>query len=452
MLIDSHAHLFLPNYNGEVGDVIKRAKDAGVKYILVPATDVVTSAEAIKLAEEYDNIYTAVGVHPHDSKEWNDDWIAELKELAKNPKVVAIGEIGLDYFYDFSPRETQIIALRKQLDLALELGMPAIIHNREASEDIMKIFEDYKGSGLKAQFHCFAGTISEAKELIKQGHYVSFTGNITFKKSDDLREIAASLQIDNLLLETDSPFLTPVPHRGKRNEPAYVKIVAEKLAELQGLTYEDVVRSTYYNFYKLFGVGKKPDLSFTYKIGNSLYVNITNRCNADCVFCDRGGEAVVKGYNLKMPKSLEPDAKKFIEEIGDPKQYKEVVFCGFGEPTIRWDVVKEIAAYVKANGGRTRLNTNGHGNVINKKDITKDFPGLIDSVSISFNTTDPKQYAELMRVDEKMFYEMLDFAKKAKKYSRVIMTIVGLNEVDSRKAKEFVTEKMGVEFREREYF
>ncbi len=452
MLVDTHAHLFLPNYNGDVKEVIERAKESGVRYILVPATDVVTSAQAIKLAEEYENIYAAVGVHPHDSKEWDDAWLNELKTMAEHPKVVAIGEIGLDYFYDFSPREIQIKALRKQLDLALELNLPVIIHNREAGEDIMKIFNEYKGSGLKAQFHCFAGTKGEAKELIRQGHYVSFTGNITFKKSDDLRDIAASLQIDNLLLETDSPFLTPVPFRGKRNEPANVKIVAEKIAELQGLTYEDVIRSTYYNFYKLFGVGNKPELSFTYKIGESLYINITNRCNADCVFCDRGGEAVVKGYNLKMPRSKEPDASVFIKEIGDPRKYKEIVFCGFGEPTIRWDVVKEVASYVKKNGGKTRLNTNGHGNVINKKDITEEFPGLIDSVSISFNTTDPSQYARLMRVDEKMFYEMLDFTRKAKRYSKVIMTIVGLNEVDAKKAREFVADKMGVEFREREYF
>jgi len=452
MLTDSHAHLFLPNYNGDVSSVIGEAKSTGVKYILVPATDLVTSAQAIKLADEYEGIFAAVGVHPHDSKEWTDEWLNELKELARHPKVVAIGEIGLDYFYDFSPREIQIKALRKQLELALELNLPVIIHNREASDDVMKIFEEYKGSGLKAQFHCFAGTKSQAKELIKMGHYVSFTGNITFKKSDDLREIAASLQIDNILLETDSPFLTPVPHRGKRNEPAYVKIIAEKLAELQSLNYDDIVRATYYNFHKFFGVGKKPQLSFTYKIRDSLYINVTNRCNADCIFCDRGGEAVVKGYNLKMPKSLEPSAEEFIKEIGDPKKYKEIVFCGFGEPTIRWETVKKIARYVKEKGGKTRLNTNGHGNVINKKDITSEFPGLVDSVSISFNTTDPEQYAQLMRVDKRMFYEMIEFALKAKKYSRVIMTIVGLDEVDANKAKEYVTKELGVEFKEREYF
>jgi TatD DNase family protein len=452
MIVDSHAHLFLPNFNGEVEAVINRAKEKGVEYILVPGTDLITSAQAIELAEKYKGLYAAVGVHPHDTKNWEDEWLEELEKLAKHPKVVGIGEIGLDYYYDFSPREIQIDAFRKQLDLAVKLNLPVIIHNREASDDLMDIIREYKESGLRAQFHCFAGTKSDARELIELGHFISFAGNLTFKNADGLREIAASIQIDNMLLETDSPFLTPVPFRGKRNEPANVVLIAEKLAEVQNLTFDDITRTTAYSAYKLFGIGEKPKLSFTYKIGNSLYVNVTNRCNADCVFCDRKGEAMVKGYNLKMSKEQEPPAEVYIKEIGDPKQYKEIVFCGYGEPTIRWDVVKKIAKYVKENGGRTRLNTDGHGNAINKRDITEDFPGLIDEVSISLNSPDPKQYAKLMRIDEKFFYEMLDFTKKAKRYAHVVMTIVGLNEVDSEKAKKFVTEELGVDFREREYF
>jgi TatD DNase family protein len=153
-----------------------------------------------------------------------------------------------------------------------------------------------------------------------------------------------------------------------------------------------------------------------------------------------------------MKKSEEPGADVYIKEIGDPKQYKEIVFCGYGEPTIRWDVVKEIARYVKENGGKTRLNTDGHGNYINKRDITPELDGLIDVVSISLNSVDPEQYAKLMRVDPKMHAEMLDFARKAKKYSKVVMSIVGINGVDAERAKEFVTEELGVEFREREYF
>lgn len=452
MFIDTHAHLFYPNFNGEVDQVVKRAIESDVKVIIVPATDLISSQQAIELTEKYENIYAAVGVHPHDSKEWNDNIINKLEELAKNKKVVAIGEIGLDYYYDFSPRDIQLKAFEEQIQLALKLKLPIIVHNRQANDDIMNIIRKYKDTGLRAQFHCFAGSLKDAKELIEMHHLISFTGNITFNKAESLRHIVSNISIESMLLETDSPFMTPVPHRGNRNEPAYIKLIAEKIAEVQNLTVEDVARATTHNVYKLFGIGSKPPVSFTYKIGNSLYINVTNRCNADCIFCDRKGDAVINGYNLKMKKSEEPEAEVYIKEIGDPKKYKEIVFCGYGEPTIRWEVVKKIAKYVKDNGGITRLNTDGHGNVINKRDITPELEGLIDVVSISLNSVDPEQYAKLMRVDPSLHAEMIDFAKKAKKYSRVVMTIVGMNEVDSEAAKKFVTDVLGVEFREREYF
>ena len=452
MFVDTHTHLFLPNFNGEISEVIQRAKDSGVDLMIVPSTDLATAAEAIKLAEKYEIIYAAVGVHPHDTQEWNDDLLSHLDKLAKHEKVIAIGEIGLDYYYDFSPREKQLHAFEAQIKLALNNNLPIIVHNREADEDTMEIMRKYKGTGLRAQFHCFAGGINDARELIEMGHFISFTGNITYSKADNLRKVLSRVDTENLLLETDSPFMSPNPHRGKRNEPAYINLVAEKIAEVHHLSVEDIARTTSYNTFKLFGVGVKPPLSFTYKIGNSLYVNVTNRCNADCVFCDRKGEAMIKGYNLKMTKSEEPPASVYINEIDDPTKYKEIVFCGYGEPTIRFDVVKEVAKYVKDKGGVTRINTDGHGNFINKRDITPELAGLIDSVSISLNSVDAVQYAKLMRVDEKMHNEMLDFAKKAKEHTHVVMSIVGLSEVDSEKAKKFVTEEIGVDFREREYF
>ena len=452
MFTDTHTHLFYPNFEGEVDKVIERAVQAGVDYMIVPGTDLATSLQAIELTEKYDNIYASVGVHPHDSKDWNDSIIEKLEELAKNKKVVAIGEIGLDYYYDFSPREIQIKAFESQIQLALKLNLPIIVHNREANEDIMNIVRKYKNSGLRAQYHCFAGSIADARELVEMHHYISFPGIVTFKNAESVRKVLSRIAIENLLLETDSPFMTPVPHRGERNEPAYIKLIAEKIAEVHHLSTEDVGKATSYNAHKLFGIGEKPKLSFTYRIGEKLYINVTNRCNADCVFCDRKGEAVINGYNLKMSKSEEPDAEVYIKEIGDPKKYKEIVFCGYGEPTIRWELVKQVAKYVKEFGGNTRMNTDGHGNFINKRDITSELKGLIDTVSISLNSTDPVQYGKLMRVDSTMHGEMLDFARKAKNYTHVVLSIVGLSEVDSEAAKKFVAEEVGVDFREREYF
>lgn len=452
MFIDTHTHLFLKNFDEDRDQVIKNALDAGVKYMLVPATDIETAKQAIALAEKYESIYVAVGVHPHDTKDWDDSWVDELRELAKHEKVVAIGEIGLDYFYDFSPKDKQHQAFEKQIELAIEIDLPIIIHNRDSNDDIMDFARKYKDTSLKAQYHCFAGTVDNARELVEMGHYISFTGNITFKNADSIREVLSKVSVENILLETDSPFLTPVPYRGKRNEPKHIPLIAEVVAEAHHLRVEDVARTTSWNAYKLFGIGERMKLSFTYQIGESLYINVTNRCNSDCVFCDRKGDAVINGYSLKMTKAQEPDAEIYISEIGDPTKYKEIVFCGYGEPTIRWEVVKEVASYIKTNGGKTRMNSDGHGNYINKRDITPELEGLIDSVSISLNSTDPVQYAKLMRVDESLHGEMLDFVRKAKNYTRVVMSIVGISTVDTQNAKQFVINEMGVEFREREYF
>jgi len=452
MFIDTHTHLFFKNFDDDRDEVIKNAIASGVKYMLVPGTDIDTSKQAIELAEKYDAVYASVGVHPHDTKDWSNSLIEELKELAKHPKVVAIGEIGLDYFYDFSPKDKQKQAFDKQIELALELNLPVIIHNRDSNEDIMEFARKYKNTPLKAQYHCFAGTVENARELVEMGHFISFTGNITFKKADSIREVISKVSVENILLETDSPFLTPEPFRGKRNEPKNIPLIAEIIAKIHHLRIEDVARTTSWNAYKLFGIGEKMKLSYTYQIGESLYVNVTNRCNADCVFCDRKGEAVINGYKLKMSKLEEPEAEVYISEIGDPKKYQEIVFCGYGEPTIRWEVVKQVAKYVKENGGKTRMNSNGHGNFINKRDITPELKDAIDTISISLNSTDKTQYAKLMRVDESLHAEMIDFAQKAKLFTHVVMSIVGLSSVDTENAKQFVINQIGVDFREREYF
>jgi TatD DNase family protein len=453
MFIDTHAHLFFENFKEDVDDVIVRAKENGVDYIVVPATDIKTAKEAISLAEKYEQIYATVGIHPHDTKDWNDSLILEIEELAKHPKVVAIGEIGLDYYYDFSPQNQQIKAFKSQLDLALKLELPVVIHNRDSDDDMMDIIQSYCGTGLKAQFHCYNGSLEDALEFMKMNHFISFTGNITFKKSDGLREILKHIDLNHLMIETDSPFMTPVPYRGKRNEPAYVTYVAKQVSEVHKLSLEDVGRITSLNTFRFFGIDSAPKTSNTYLLGNSLYINVTNRCNADCTFCRRKEDPFLRGYNLRMKKSDEPIAEIYISEIGDPKKYDEIVFCGYGEPTIRWDIVKEVAKYIKANGGKTRMNTNGHGNVINKKDITPELKDLIDVISISLNSYDPKQYAELMQVSETHFYEMKNFARLAKQYvKKVVMSVVSLDEVEIEKSRKVVEDEIGVEFRVREYF
>lgn len=453
MFIDTHAHLFYPNFEEDLDEVIERAKTSGVDYIIVPATDIETAKKSLFLADKYEMIYAAVGVHPHETKEWTSDNLKIVEDLAQHNKVVAIGEIGLDYHYDFSPKEKQVEAFRSQIELALRINKPIIVHNRESDEDIIRIVKDYCSDGLRGQFHCFNESLSNARDLIRMKHFVSFTGNITFNKADALRDTLSNIRLHHLLLETDSPFMTPVSHRGKRNEPSNLKQIAELIAELHKVSVEEVARITSFNAFRLFGIGSKPETSFTYKIGNKLYINITNRCTSDCVFCNRKKDASIDGFNLKMTVAEEPPAEKYIEEIGNPKNYDEIVFCGYGEPTVRWDVVKAIAKYVKDNNGKTRLDTNGHGSFINKRNIVPEMRGLIDVVSISLNAADASKYAEIMRVEKRMFNEMITFAKNAKQYvDKVIMSVVSLDNFDIEKARHVVEEKIGAEFRVREFF
>lgn len=453
MFVDTHAHLFYPNFNGDIDFILERAKQADVDYIIVPGTDIETSGQSVELADKYENIFAAVGVHPHETKNWQKENISKLKELASHKKVVAVGEIGLDYFYNYSPKEKQIQAFKDQIEFAIDINKPIIVHNRDADNDMMEVIRSYCNSGLRAQFHCYNSTLENANELISMGHFISFTGNITFKKSEHLRAILTRLDMNHILTETDSPFLSPIPYRGKRNEPAFVRHVAEKFAEVLGVSLSDISKITLLNTFKLFGIGSKSNNIYTYQLGESLYVNITNRCDANCTFCKRKVDPVIEGYNLKLAKEDEPDAGVYISEIGDPKRFKEVVFCGFGEPTVRWNVVREVGRFVKEHGGRTRLDTNGHGNFINKRNILPELKNAIDIVSISLNSFDPRQYAEIMQVETRLFNEMISFAKGAKAYvEKVIMTVVDIPQVDLEKARQIVEEKIGAEFRVRHLF
>lgn len=320
MFVDTHSHLFYPNFKDDLDEVINRAKDSGVDFIIVPATDIETSRLTIELCEKYESVYGAVGIHPHDTNNWKDDLITQLHQLAQHKKILAIGEIGLDYYYDFSPPQKQIQAFKSQIELSLELNLPIIVHNRDSDADMMEIISSYCGKGLKAQFHCFNSSLEDAFELIKMNHFISFTGNITFKNRNDVRAVLEKISLDNLLLETDSPFMTPVPYRGKRNEPSNVKYVAEKICEIHKLSVDEVARITSYNAFRLFGIGKTPGVSYTYRLGSSLYINITNRCNADCTFCKRKTFPFIGGFNLGMKKAEEPPAEVYIKEISDPKK------------------------------------------------------------------------------------------------------------------------------------
>ena len=243
-LADTHCHLNLNSFQEDLPGVLERARQKNVRRILVPGIDLEGSRAAVALAESHAEVYAAVGIHPHDALSWRDDTLAALRALAAHPKVVAIGEIGLDYYRDRSPRDLQALAFRSQLRLAAELGLPVVIHNREAFTDLWAELETWLG-GLQASgaallqrpgvLHSFDGDLEMGRKAVQKGFYIGISGPVTYKNAPLRCQAAASLALDHLLLETDAPYLTPHPYRGRRNEPAYVALVAEKIAALRDL-------------------------------------------------------------------------------------------------------------------------------------------------------------------------------------------------------------------------
>ena len=250
MFFESHAHLYFDHYDEDRDKLINELFSSDIEGIINVGVDIETSYQSIKLAEKYKNIYAACGLHPTDLKSNSDDDIKELRELLKHNKVVALGETGLDLYWDKVPFETQRKYFIKQLELALEEDYPVIIHSRDAELETLKVIREVsdKYSGV---FHCYAGSTETALELIEKGFYISFTGNITYK-NNDREEVIKTLPLDRLLLETDSPFLTPVPFRGKRNDPSKLRYIAQKIADLKNISIEEVAKITSENTKKLF--------------------------------------------------------------------------------------------------------------------------------------------------------------------------------------------------------
>jgi len=255
MLFDTHAHLDDSKFDGDRDSVIAKCKEEGVELILNAASNLATSIKAITLAKKYDFIYASVGVHPHDASEMDENSCQVLAELAeKNNKVRAIGEIGLDYYYNHSPRDVQKKRFAEQIDLAKQLGLPVIIHDRDAHEDTMNIL---KKSGVKqvgGVLHSFSGGVEMMRECLKLNMYISLSGPVTFKNARKTVEVAQQVPLDMLLIETDSPYLTPVPHRGERNYPGYVKHVADKIAALRDMDFEEIAQITLENGKRLFKI------------------------------------------------------------------------------------------------------------------------------------------------------------------------------------------------------
>ena len=254
MLIDSHVHLDDKRFDGDRDILIENLKSNNIEMVINIGADLETSLASVELANKYPNVYAAVGVHPHSAKEVNTMVMEQLKDLSLNKKVVAIGEIGLDFYYDNSPRDLQRKWFIEQLKLAKELDLPVIIHTRDAAQETFDILKNNQNGNVRGVLHCYSGSLEMALEYVKMGFHISLGGPVTFKNARVAREVAEAAPLDKLLIETDCPYLTPEPYRGKRNEPLYVKYVAEKLAEIKKISYEEFVKATNENTRELFGI------------------------------------------------------------------------------------------------------------------------------------------------------------------------------------------------------
>jgi TatD DNase family protein len=261
MLTDTHCHLDFDRFAEDREAVMERASDTGLVRLLNPAIDLATAQHAVRLSEKFSVVYAAVGLHPNSALEWKDSLSTEFRDMAKHEKVVAIGEIGLDYYWDKAPRDVQHRVLQQQLELAAEVDLPVIIHNREATQDVLSILLEWQrglsqvGHPLAQRpgvLHSFSADVKAARQAIAANFYIGITGPVTFKNAPQLQALVRTLPLNRLLIETDAPFLTPHPFRGKRNEPARVRLVAEKIAELKGLEIDEVIVATGENARRLF--------------------------------------------------------------------------------------------------------------------------------------------------------------------------------------------------------
>ena len=448
---DSHAHLNHPDFADDVDDVARSLKEKDF-LVLNIAYDLDSAESAIRIAENHDHMRASAGIHPHDADKVTDKDLKRLKELARHEKVAAVGETGLDYFRNLSPKEDQKRILIEHLKIARDVKKPVIIHCRDAFDDMIPILKEHADCDIGGVLHCFSEGPEEAQKGVDLGFHISFAGNATYKKAGRIREAAKVVPSSHLLIETDCPWLAPQPMRGKRNEPANIIETAKVLADTRGVTLEDISRVTYANYEKLF-LGAKPQKpEIVYQIRDSLYVNVTNQCTNLCGFCDRIDNPTVQGHYLKM--ESDPDENEILEAIGE-RHPSEVVFCGYGEPTLRLHVIQRVALKMKNRGIKTRLNTNGHGSLIHGRDIVLELAGLMDVVSVSLNASDKETYNRICNptMPDKAFDAVCAFIVSSRELlPETIATAVDLPEgLDIAKVKKFAEETLKVKFRLRAF-
>jgi len=477
-LFDSHCHLASPRYAGDLDEVISRARAAGVEQMVSIGSGygVEGMDRAVAIARDHDGIWATVGVHPHEAGEVTDEVFEHMAELSSAPTVVALGEMGLDFFRDWSPRDAQERVFRRQLRMARKLDMPVVIHSRAAEADCLRIMDEEDAFAGRVLIHCFSHDWAFARAVLERGGFLSVPGVISYKNAGPMQPAVARIPGEVLLLETDGPYLSPVPFRGKRNEPAYMVHTAEAVADVRGLSVEDVARASTRAARVFFGL--QPDEAqlgaVGYAIRNSVYLNPSNRCTLACSFCHKFIDFCVAGHYLNL-RGFRPTADELVEaagvallrgaatpedlghgyERGDLSVADEVAFVGYGEPTTRLPVILEAARKLRAAGARSvRLDTDGLASLREGRDVIHEIAEVFDAVTVSVNAPDADTYARLCpNPHGGVAWEAAVAFLKGCVHAGIPWvqgTVVGVPDLDIEACEE-VIEGTGARFRERVY-
>ncbi len=453
-LIDSHAHLGDQWFKEDLNSVLERAQSANVEHIVNINDLVDPEAEIRETLFEKSWISHTAGIHPHFAHAVTSSAIETLKTFIKHHNIVALGETGLDlYRGGRSPLNEQIRVLNAHLNLALECNLPVILHCRDAYSRMFELLFKKPYKDIRGVVHCFSGDIADAMTLIEAGFFIGIDAPITYPNAHPLREVVSRLPIERLLIETDSPYLPPQRYRGKRNEPAYVRYVAEKIAEIKHLSVKDVMRVTRWNAIRLLALPLDTPPEIAYELRDNLYLNITNVCPNRCWFCQRQFNWVVKGHNLKLDK--EPSLDDIVSDLPDDLSgYPEIVFCGLGEPTVRLDLINTLVPLLRQRGAkRLRLDTNGLGNLINGRNIIEELGALFNAISISLNAASDEEYIRICVPEyANAFENVLEFITLASSaFNEVTVSAVDIPGVDLDEIERYVRDHLGVTFRRRAF-
>jgi TatD DNase family protein len=384
-MIDSHCHLNLDDFEEDFEDVVVRAVGDGVSAFVNIGYDRESMRRTLELLEKYPFFYGVVGVHPHDASTLDDSLYSEIEAALKHPRVVAVGEIGLDFYRDHSPRDVQRDVFKSMISLARKENLPVVIHCRDAFNDVVETLAE-AGSGYRGIFHAFAGDVEHARRVMEMGFHIGIGGVVTYRNSP-VSQTVKSLPLDCIVLETDSPYLTPHPYRGRRNEPSYVTHVARAVASALGVSQYEVDATTSENVFEALGIREEVRPSGVYRFGDTIYIQTT----------------------VGVPQGLE--GFEGAEEV------REAVICGFGDPLDEMDRVMNVARWAADKGLRVRVNTSGLANVTAGRDVTRELSEFVDEIVVTFFGTSASQHERMAMagVDEKAFGAMCGFVRSSVK-------------------------------------